>query len=201
MEKQFIFKFKRPLVLPVSPNENKGVIVYNPRDFGFGYSVVPNPRDRVLIVTLAVFELETSTMVQQINTYVITEAGFPTGIVTNQKDIDDARIFLQQTLDELTSAQIELQALRTHEIDLAVSGATTEELAAISQSIKDQEYLVANINITLGGITVPPPQYLYINKYSDVIDYFDKDGSITSEGIEWAKKISFLGMTLGDFIE
>ncbi len=48
--------------------------------------------------------------------------------------------------------------------------------------------------------TKPTPQPLIVNRYSDVIGYFNGDGSITKEGVEWAGQVPFLDGTLGDYL-
>lgn len=45
------------------------------------------------------------------------------------------------------------------------------------------------------------PIELFVNKYETVINYFEKDGSITDEGIVWAKQLPFLGKTIGYYID
>lgn len=201
MEKKFIYKLKRPLVFPVSKTEKRGYVVYNSRDFGIGYNSLPNPRDKVLVVSLAIFELETGQLVQNIDSYVITESGFPTNVIVNQAEIDAARQLLSDVQSDITKTENRLQSAYAEEAAAVVEGATQETLDAIKATIQHYLTELEDLRNQLQAISIPAPEILYINKYSDIIKYFSNDGSITEEGVVWAKTIPFLGLTIGDYIE
>jgi len=60
---------------------------------------------------------------------------------------------------------------------------------------------IGTYNITEQGFPVQVGEdIVYINKYSEVIQYFEGDGSLTEAGITWAKSTPFNGQTVGDFI-
>lgn len=201
MEKKFIYKLKRALALPVSKTQKRGYVVYNSRDFGIGYNSVPNPRDKVLQVSLAIFDIESNEMVQSIDNYIITEAGFPTNVVINQTDIDNAKELIASKQSDVAKVEGRLQAAYSEEAAAVAEGATQQELDAIATEIQQYIAEFRAIQVELQQLSVPAPQILYVNKYSDIIKYFSNDGSITDEGVVWAKSIPFLGLTLGDYIE
>lgn len=197
MENQFIFPLKRPIVLPISSYDNQGVIVYNARDFAFGYSVIPNPKEKQLNVSLLIYRVEDEVLIRTLTTFNITEQGFPTGAILNAVEIQKQKnviIGLNQIIASLTEA---ITVLNAQEAILAEAGKSTVEISAEITDISNQ---LLQAQLDLSNVAIPEPELEYHNRYSDVIDYFSKDGSITDAGIEWAKTIPFLGLTLNDYL-
>ena len=76
------------------------------------------------------------------------------------------------------------------EIDNWIASATLlNEQLNNSQDEAEIETLTAQIQ-ELGA--KPNPIELYVNKYSEVIEYFDNKGKLTSDGLIWASNLSFL---------
>jgi len=197
MEQEFIFKLKRALVLPVSEWDNQGMLVYNSRDFVLGYSTVPNPKEKQLTVNLLIYRLSDERTIRNLATFVITEQGFPTGRVLNQAEIDAAvtsRADLEQETLEINAVVADLY------LEEAALNAEGQDTTTISTQITALVKRLAEIIIELNAIVVPTPELEYYNRYSDIIDYFNKDGSITELGIEWARTVPFMGLTLNDYL-
>lgn len=86
---------------------------------------------------------------------------------------------------------------------------TAQELI---EDVESQEYLDLQISIDakraesdakileLQKLVPVELQTLFINKYDDVVLYFKGDGSLTDEGVEWAKTVRYGNITLGDLI-
>jgi len=197
MESQFIFKLKRPIVFPISQSDNQGVVVYNSRDFAFGYSIIPNPKEKQLTVTLLIYRVADEVVIRSIATFNITEQGFPTGVLLNQADIDAALASKVKLQDSIDKAALTLQALYAQEAALAEQG---EDTSVVSATIVATSNQLLQDRLKLSTLVVPTPELEYANRYSDIIDYFNKDGSITEAGIEWAKSVPFLGLTLNDYL-
>lgn len=197
MENSFIFRIKRPIVLPVNQYANEGSLVYNTRDFGFGYSIIPNPREKVMTISLLVFRIADEVVIRTLATFNVTEQGFITSVVLNQADIDKAVSNRADINAHILESSERLMALRAEEAALAEAGESTVEISATIEALMTQ---ISKYLDDLNAITIPQAEYLYVNKYSDIINYFDKDGSITEAGIEWAKTVPFLGATLNDYL-
>lgn len=62
---------------------------------------------------------------------------------------------------------------------------------------------LGNWSISEAGFEVIDPvtsEPVVINKYSDVIGYFNGDGTLTDAGIAWAKTTPFRGALISDYI-
>lgn len=197
MENTFIFDIKRPIVLPVNLGSNEGVIVYNIRDFGFGYTVMPNPREKVLTISLLVMRKSDQAIVRTLSTFNVTEQGFPSGVILNQPEIDAAIAMKGLLLIEIPELQALIQNLLAQEA--AAIEAETDP-TQIQEQLAEAQATLATKMQELVNIVIPEPNVLFVNKYSDIIDYFEKDGSITAEGIQWARTVPFLGGTLDDYL-
>lgn len=193
----FIFKIKRSIVIPVNDFVNDGIIVYNTRNFGLGYSVIPNPREKVMTISLLVFRLVDEVVVRTLATFNVTEEGFKTDVVLNQDEINAITLRRNKLIETIAKTTSELNILYVQEAAMAGDGLDVTE---ISKQIQQKESAVRELNLQLNEEILPQPIYLYINKYSDIINYFEKDGSITTDGIEWAKTVPFKGGTLNDYI-
>lgn len=195
---QFTFQLKQDLVLPATGNPNKGYLLFPKAIFGLSYEVKPNPKKKILQVLLGVAELANDELVWPLTMYTITDSGFSTPTVTNQAEID-AYISTQSTL---------LTNLET--LDLTLSSLNAQAQVYIDNEEVIPEELAAQINVTLtemdaittqlSSLVNPEVEYLVINRYDDVINYFKGDGSLTEEGIEWAKTVYYGDYQLGDLI-
>ena len=102
--------------------------------------------------------------------------------------IEDAINVIFSELDALTSAQELIEDVNSQEyMDLQTSIDTKR--AESNEKILELQKLVP---VEL--------QTLFINKYDDVVLYFKGDGSLTDEGVEWAKTVRYGNITLGDLI-
>lgn len=82
---------------------------------------------------------------------------------------------------------------RTQEISIS--------LQVVHMESGDIVWTVGTYKITEQGFPVEVDGVVtYINKYSEVIAYFKGDGSLTPEGIIWAKTTTFNGATIGDYV-
>lgn len=173
------------------------MLVYNPRDFALGYSTVPNPKEKQLTVNLLIYRLSDERTIRNLATFVITEQGFPTGRVLNQAEIDAAatsRADLEQETLEINAVVADLY------LEEAALNAEGQDTTTISAQITALVKRLAEIRVELNALIVPTPELEYYNRYSDIIDYFNKDGSITELGIEWARTVPFMGLTLNDYL-
>ena len=197
MEQEFIFKLKRALVIPINEFANEGVIVYNSREFALGYSVIPNPKEKELSVSLIIYRIADERLIRNLATYRITEQGFPTGEIVNAVEIEDANKAYIKALGFVNATTATLTALYVLE---AQASAELEDTSAIVAQIQIAQQELEQYKSDLKSIVIPAPELAYWNKYSDIIDYFNKDGSITEEGLAWAKSVPFLGLTLNDYL-
>ena len=197
MEQEYIFNLKRALVLPVSEWDNQGMLVYNSRDFALGYSTIPNPKEKQLTVNLLIYRLSDERTIRNLSTFVITEQGFPTGRVLNQAEIDKAIADKSKLELNITTLEALITTLYAEEASLLADG---QDASTISNQISESIGTLTGLRLNLLQIVIPTPDLEYYNKYSDIIDYFNKDGSITKLGIEWAKTVPFLGLTLNDYL-
>jgi len=195
---KFIFEIKRPIVIPVSDYANEGMIVYNTRDFALGYSILPNPREKVMTINLLIFRLSDEVVTRTIASFSITEQGFKTDVALNQLEIDAVVLRRFKINEKISEFQGLLFALLAEEASLAEQNLDTSD---VSKQITITRDAINELTLQLNDEIVPQAEYLYINKYSDIIDYFDKDGSITLKGIEWAKTVPFRGGTLNDYLK
>lgn len=194
----YTFALKRPLILP-SSSISKALLFFRADVFGLSYSMMPNPKEAYMVVTLTVVNIQTGETALELASYTITEKGFSTGVITNAAEIA-AWVSSATTIEggvALKSGQLYLKQGEEYALIAAaqeVPKELTDEIAALTGEIATlQAQLVA-----LGE--KPEPVELFINKYSDVLQYFDNKGAITEEGIAWARNIPFLGLKLGDFI-
>ena len=153
-----------------------------------------------MVVTLTIVDKETGNQVYTIASYTITENGFPTGVILNQAAIDawvssygsisSAKKALEATLVEKQGEEYQYLADK-----LDVPAELTLEIESLTEQVAEAEGQL----VALGER--PEPIELHINKYSDVLQYFDNKGAITADGITWAKTIPFMGLTIGDYIK
>lgn len=197
MENEFIFKLKRAIAFPVSLYDNQGIIVYNERDFALGYSTVPNPKEKMITINLLMYRLSDEVVTRVLNTFVITEQGFPSGGILNSEDIAIANAKAAKFVETIAALQESVLALSIEEAALAASGQDTTEIGA---AILELNHQLDTARIGQQTLVIPQPELEYVNKYSDIINYFNKDGSITEAGIVWARTVPFMGVTLDAYL-
>ena len=194
----YTFELKRPLIIPSNTVAN-ALLIFPTAKFGLSYSMMPNPKEAYMVVTLTIADKETGNDVFQIASYTITEQGFATGIIVNQAAID-AWIGSFESINTAKTA-LELTLVEKQGLEyqyLADKLDVPAELTLEIESLKEQVAEATQEIEALGE--KPEPIELRINKYSDVLQYFDNKGAITPEGILWAKQIPFMGLKIGDFI-
>lgn len=194
----YTFELKRPLIIPSNTVQN-ALMVFRPSHFALSYSMMPNPKEGYMVVTLTIVDKASGNEVFQIFSYTITEQGFATGVILNQAAIDawvasfgsinDAKNALEATLVDKQSEEYQYLADK-----LDVPAELTLEIESLTEQVAEA---VAQLE-ELGD--KPEPVELHINKYSDVLQYFDNKGAITADGVLWAKQIPFMGLKIGDFI-
>lgn len=195
---EYIFPLVRPLAIP-SRNVPGALLVFLPTKHGLTYKVSPFPRDQRLHVTLEVVTLENNVVVYPLSEFDITETGFPSGVALNQDAIDSYLAEYAPLVAASDAKYAEMGANEDAQVaELANTGQVSQKLIdAYTVLLGEFQELQDQIG-ALGQ--QPVPVYEYINKYSEVKDYFDNTMTITPEGLVWAKTIPFLGNTLGDFI-
>lgn len=195
----FFFPLKTALVIPSTEAAGHGLLVFLPGDNGFTYKVSPDPVSKSLNVSLFLTSEKNPDWLFKLAAFDITEAGFPTGVLLNQQEVDDYANNVSQINADIAANKISLSAKYA---ERAAFIAENEDIPLeLSQEIFDLEkaaLLLADQRNNVGDAPTPEPEI--VNKYSEVINYFDRDGSITADGIEWAKGIRFAGLTIGDYI-
>lgn len=195
---QYTFKLKRPILIPAK-NIRNAYTVFPSSTCALSYEVVPNPRQATMTVTLTIVDALSGAMIYKLDTFNITEQGFPTGNVLNAADIatwDTAVLPLKSAAEQ---ASVELTNLQIQVAELVNTNQIVPQELTDAVDAKIAEIQTIDDAIVAAGPR-PVPVLEYYNKYSDIIKYFDNTGAITAEGIIWAKNIPFLGLTIGDYI-
>jgi hypothetical protein len=196
---EYTFNFKEDFEMPSVSYFPAGAYLKFSKDvFGLTYSIKPNPREKTMTVNVSAVDLATQRIVWDVYTWLITEQGFPTDVVINQDEINQYEVTLQQLTAELAILTEELNALQA-EYD-ALEDKTTEEAEALLVLINNKTVEVNNKQNEINSLVRPVPVYEYVNKYSDVLQYFNNDGSLTEDGIVWAKTIKLFGKPISDYI-
>lgn len=74
-------------------------------------------------------------------------------------------------------------------------------LCVVHMESKEVVWTVGTYRITDAGFPVKVgEETVFINRYDDVIGYFKGDGSLTDQGVAWAKAVSFNGKTIGEYV-
>ena len=224
---QYTFNFKEDFEIPSQFYFPAGVFIRFPKDlFGLTYTMTPNAREKTMTVNVSTVDLATQRIVWDVYTWLITEQGFPTDVVINQDEINQYEVTLQTLTNQLALLNDELTGLQNQKILLqdevnalqaqydALEDKTTPEATALLQQITEKNTEIAivedsivykNNEITnkqneINSLVRPQPVYEYVNKYSDVLQYFNNDGSLTEDGIVWAKTIKLFGKPISDYI-
>ena len=200
----FLFALKRSIILP---QEDGSFLVYPKSTFSFAYSVVPNPKARSLRISLLLANSVTEEIKRTIAEFEVTDAGFPTDVIVNQAEIDAWQALFEAQSETYSTAAQEYAVKKQQELALLAELPTNPDVQRdIDQIVAELVGLLEtmeNEKKTLDDIRVarPAPEQLFINKYDDLIGYFNNDGSITDAGIIWARTVPFFGATIGDFLE
>lgn len=191
------FQLKRPIIVP-SPSVKNAFLIFPYQTCALSYDVVPLPKEDAMSVTLSLVDKVNGTNIFPLGNYKITEQGFPTGVVLNQTEIDNYKKALAPLLVEYNSIQV-LVFSKQSDIAIAIAQKLPTETLEAELSLLLEN--LNNVSVQISDLgEEPEKQYEYRNKYSEIIQYFDNSGTITQEGIAWAKTIPFLGLTIGDFI-
>lgn len=195
---QYTFELQQDLTVPATGNPNKGYLYFPKSLFGLSYEVRPQPKKKQLSVLLGVAELATGDIFWPLTIYDITEAGFPTDKYENQAEYDTyiaTRTALENEMNTLAS---ELDVITAAQ-DLVEDETSQEYLDLQAANKAKRAELDAKI-LEIAELPEVHRQTLYINKHDDVIDYFKGDGSLTDEGITWAKTVYYEGIQLGNIV-
>ena len=165
--KQLNFPLTKDLIIPSPALKSKGFTVFPAGVFGLTYNTNPDPRKETVLISLNVIDLQELDIVHTLNTFNITEAGFPFGEAINQVDID-----------------------------AALAQRATLEAELVNADIAD----IAELERQLSEVTVPDTVQEVRSRYSEVISFFNGNGTITEQGIEWAKTAPLGAETVGDYI-
>jgi hypothetical protein len=195
---QFTYQLKEDLIIPATGNPNKGYLLFPKDEFGLSYEVQPNPRKKTMTVILGVAKLETDEIVWPLTAYKITEFGFVTSQYSNQSEYD-AYIVQKDLLDgELAALNSELLLL-TETLN-GIQDQSSQEYLDGENAIALKQIEIQEKNNEIANLPIVSLKPLIINKYDDVISYFKGDGSLTEEGIAWAKTVYYGKYQLGDLI-
>jgi len=182
------FPLKKNLILPATGNPNKGYLLFPAQMFSLSYDVTPRPKQQQIDIALTVSETSTEDTVWILGIYKITEDGF-----RNQTNYEE----YSQYLADKTALEVILSS-KEAELEIANSNLQIDETTLPQYEIAEAAWQEAFAN--LQALPIVEPIYNTINRYSEVIDYFKGDGTLTDEGIEWAKTVSFMGENLGNYI-
>jgi hypothetical protein len=224
---QYTFNFKEDFEMPAGNYFPVGATLkFNKDAFGLTYNVFPNPKTKTIRVNLNIINFATDSNIWDVYAWLITEQGFPTDVVINQDEINKYEVTLQTLTNQLAILNDELTGLQNQKVLLqnevnalqaqydALEDKTTPEATALLQQITEKNTEIAivedsivykNNEITnkqneINSLVRPQPVYEYVNKYSDVLQYFNNDGSLTEDGIVWAKTIKLFGKPISDYI-
>ena len=189
------FPLIKNLILPATGNPNKGYLLFPAGQFSLSYDVVPKPKVSQLDIILTVVETSTKQTVWPLGIYEITTKGFKSDTPSNQAEYDAYITELQTRQAAVDASAITYQEAQEI-VDLA-EVPTQEQIDS-----RDAARLAHTANVdALESLEEVSLTYDYINKYEDVIQYFRGDGTLTDEGIAWAKQVTFLGEPLSNYID
>lgn len=189
----YIHTFKQDFIVPATGNPSAGYILFPKTEFGLSYEVKPDPINKKMTVILWVSKLQLNKRVWPLEIYEITEQGFPTNEYSNQIEYDE---YISQKND----LQNQINILNM-DLEVLLSNLPTAEDPDIQNSINEKIQEISSATLQLNSLEEVKLEIVYINKYDDVIQYFKGDGSLTDEGIEWAKTVYYNGQLIGDLVE
>jgi len=144
----------------IIPFKGESYITFPKDHFALSYRMQPNYKQSYLNVTVDIVDLQDN-FVSVFKEFAVTEEGFATGIITNLEDVH--------------AWDIDMVALE-NAMATALDNGNEEEQSTITVQIEQLGYR-------------PQEQELFINKYSEVIEYFNNKGELTEQGIIWAKNL------------
>lgn len=194
---KYIFELKRPIIVPAPINN--AFLIFPKNKCSLSYEILPKPKVSTMTIILTIVDNDNNNILMQLAEFNITEQGFSSGIFSNQTTIDDWNTSYTPLATALLEKQTTFYALQTEALQLSATKQPIPQELLDQMTVLDGEINEITANITNLG-PKPIGQEIFINKYSDVIQYFDNKGAITEAGIEWAKNIPFLGFTIGDYI-
>jgi hypothetical protein len=183
-----LFPLTKNLIIPATGNPNKGYLLFPAGQFGLTYTTLPNPKKSQMTISLGVEDLTTNELVWILGTYNITEVGFP--VPTNEAEYEAYLAEVQTAKDRAAMAAANYSSLEEQLVSNPELQEEYENAAIEYQAATD----------ALNSIPEVTLKQEYINKYSEIIPYFNGDGTLTNEGIEWAKTHNLGGVTLDYYI-
>lgn len=207
-----IFALKIPLLIPIAQTEDRGRLFFQPGDFGLGYSgFQPDPEKKELSINLTVRRTADGVEAYLLKNFRVTEEGFESSSPINMEDIEAAQSQQSTLLAGIEIGESEERTWAKQLEDIYSDMARTEdsrELEALKKQADDTKKELGDVRSMLGEkrqqlqqLVVPPIRYARIFRYSDVIQWFDKEGRLLPEAIPYALQIRFMGRPIGDFIE
>lgn len=194
---QTSFQLKIDLQLPATGNPNKGYLLFPKDEFQLSYEARPNAKAKTLQIIVLVVDKDEN-VVWPLHIYNITQEGFTTDEVINQDQIDEYNVTLQNLNEQLVNLNAELTTLQ--ETYDALEDKTTPEAEALLAQITAKQEEVNTVQLQISSLVPVQPVYKVENRYDEVITYFNGDGTLTPEGIEWAKKQKLNGIAFGDIV-
>jgi len=188
-----IFPLTTNLIVPATGNPNKGFLLFPAGIFGLSYDIAPKPRISRLDVVLSVVEISTQETVWPLGVYEITEQGFSR--VTNKEEIEEASVLLDTAKAELLVLQEAFSVA-----DTAFQADPNDQELLDGYTVAYDAATAKQDEVNALEAAMPEPMVEYVNKYSDVVGFFNGDGTLTDEGVLWAKTIPFGTGVLGDYI-
>jgi hypothetical protein len=188
-----VFPLTANLIVPATGNPNKGFLLFPAAQFGLAYDVLPKPRQETLTIVLTVVEMSTGEVVWPLGTYEITEAGFPHRV--NYEEIIAAEAVVSSVTAEW---EVLHEVFRAADTALNADPLNEELLEAYTVAYTAVTAKLDEVNAAKAA--VPEPDIIWINKYSTVVQMLNGDGTLTEEGVEWAKGIDLGDVTIGDYI-
>lgn len=187
--------FKQDFIIPATGNPNAGYILFPKTEFALTYEVRPNAAQKTMTVILWVCKISDNSKVWPLEIYDITEKGFPTSVFTNQNEYAAYIETKTQLENSISTLAEELESIRGQ---LPTAG---ENLGHLNDLLNTKKEELTQLEKDLANLEVVQPIPVHINTYDEVVNYFKGDGSLTPEGIEWAKTVYYKGQLIGDIIE
>jgi len=194
---QTSFQLKIDLQLPATGNPNKGYLLFPKDEFQLSYEARPNAKAKTLQIIVLVVDKDEN-VVWPLHIYNITQEGFTTDEVINQDEINEYNVTLQNLNEQLVNLNAELTTLQ--ETYDALEDKTTPEAEALLAQITAKQEEVNTVQLQISSLVPVQPVYKVENRYDEVITYFNGDGTLTPEGIEWAKAQKLNGIAFGDIV-
>lgn len=183
MSKAQVFKLKQDLVFPAEKNAKTGAtlsyLTY-PRE-AVAITFLESARNHLsneVVLSLVLVDIEQPDfIVKKLGEMTFGADGIPhpDGSLENQKAYNDWH-------NEAT-------ALREEQ-------ATTERTKENEQRLEEIHQRLAELDI---APVIPIPVRIF--PYKQVLSFFSDEGDLTEAGVQWGKSISFMGKTIGDFLD